>query len=84
MNRERVLKVLLVVVGLLFTALIYPMTMFVRQEPALAMMLSLYVTLGIMLLRPRAIHRSIAALSPSPHGRASHTPPSWTIKHSRI
>src|SRR5579862_1659115 len=50
MRRERALKVVLVVVGLIFSALIYPLTMFVRQEPALAMMLSLYVTLGIFLL----------------------------------
>jgi len=50
MNRERALKVVLVFVGLLFVALVYPMKMFVRQEPALAMMLSLYVTLGIFLL----------------------------------
>jgi hypothetical protein len=35
---------------LLFLALIYPMAIFVRQEPALSMMLSLYVTLGIFLL----------------------------------
>jgi hypothetical protein len=37
-------------VGLIFSALVYPLTMFVRQEPALAMMLSVYVTLGIFLL----------------------------------
>lgn len=51
MTRVRVLKVVLVVVGLIFAALAYPMVMFVRQEPALAMMLSVYVTLGIFLLR---------------------------------
>jgi uncharacterized protein DUF6632 len=50
MHRERALKVVLVVVGLIFSALVYPLTMFVRQEPALAMMLSVYVTLGIFLL----------------------------------
>ena len=50
MSRERALKVVLVVVGLIFFGLVYPLTMFVRQEPALAMMLSLYVTLGIFLL----------------------------------
>jgi drug/metabolite transporter superfamily protein YnfA len=59
MNRERVLKVVLVVVGVLFSALVYPMVIFVRQEPALAMMLSVYVTLGIFLL--------IASLNPSAH-----------------
>jgi hypothetical protein len=50
MRREWALKVVLVLVGLLFTALVYPMMMFVKQEPALAMMLSVYVTLGIFLL----------------------------------
>jgi hypothetical protein len=50
MNRERALKVVLGFVGLLFAALVYPLMIFVRQEPALAMMLSLYVTLGIFLL----------------------------------
>jgi hypothetical protein len=43
MRREWALKVVLVLVGLLFTALVYPMMMFVKQEPALAMMLSVYV-----------------------------------------
>jgi hypothetical protein len=64
MWRERVLKVVLVLVGLLFSALVYPLTMFVRQEPALAMMLSVYVTLGVFLLRaarnPSANHSLIA------------------------
>ena len=66
MRRERVLKVVLVVVGLMFSALVYPLTIFVRQEPALAMMLSLYVTLGIFLLlaarRPSA-NRSLIAFT---------------------
>ena len=57
MRRERSLKVVLVVVGLIFCGLVYPLTMFVRQEPALAMMLSVYVTLGIFLL--------LASLNPS-------------------
>ena len=50
MKRERALKVVLVVVGLLFVAGVYPLILFVKQEPALAMMLSLYVTLGIFLI----------------------------------
>ena len=50
MRRERALKIVLVVVGLLFVPTIYPLMMFVRQAPTLAMMLSLYVTLGIFLL----------------------------------
>jgi Family of unknown function (DUF6632) len=49
-NRERALKVVLGLVGLLFLATVYPMITFLRQEPALAMMLSLYVTLGVFLL----------------------------------
>jgi hypothetical protein len=47
MWRERALKVLLIVVGLIFCGLAYPLIMFVKQEPALAMMLSVYVTLGV-------------------------------------
>jgi hypothetical protein len=60
MRRERALKVVLAVVGLIFSALVYPLTMFVRQEPALAMMLSLYVTLGIFLL---LAHRQLGMFS---------------------
>lgn len=41
MRRERVLQVVLVLVGLLFSALVYPLTVFFSREPALAMMLSL-------------------------------------------
>jgi|SRR5208282_6035562 hypothetical protein len=66
MRRERALKVVLVVVGLIFPALVYPLTMFVRQEPALAMMLSVYVTLGIFLLlaaRDPSAHRSLIAFA---------------------
>jgi hypothetical protein len=47
MNRELALKIVLALVGLLFLALLYPLAMFMRQEPALSMMLSLYVTLGV-------------------------------------
>ena len=50
MSRELALKVVLVLVGLIFCGLAYPLVLFVKQEPALAMMLSLYVTLGIFLL----------------------------------
>ena len=66
MNRERALKVVLVLVGLLFSAGVYPLMMFVRQEPALAMMLSLYVTLGIFLLlasRNPSANRSLIAFT---------------------
>ena len=50
MNRERALKVVLALVGLLFLASVYPLVIFVRQDPALSMMLSIYVTLGAFLL----------------------------------
>jgi Family of unknown function (DUF6632) len=66
MWRERALKVVLVLVGLLFCAGIYPLIMFTRQEPALAMMLSLYVTLGIFLLlacRNPSANRSLIAFT---------------------
>jgi hypothetical protein len=66
MNRERALKVVLVLVGLLFSALIYPLTTFFSSEAALAMMLSLYVTLGIFLLiaaRNPSANRSLIAFT---------------------
>lgn len=66
MFRERALKIVLIVVGLLFVALVYPMTMFFSQEPALAMMLSVYVTLGIFLLlaaRDPAANRGLIAFT---------------------
>jgi len=50
MNREIALKVVLGIVGVLFLALAFPLIVFLRQEPALSMMLTLYVTLGIFLL----------------------------------
>jgi hypothetical protein len=66
MRRERALKVVLVLVGLLFTAMVYPLVLFVKQEPALAMMMSLYVTLGIFLLvsvRNPSANRSLIAFT---------------------
>jgi hypothetical protein len=66
MRRERALKIVLVLVGLLFSALVYPLMIFVRQEPALAMMLSVYVTLGIFLLlaaRNPSANRSLIAFT---------------------
>ena len=50
MNRNRALKVVLGIVGVLFVLLSIPMTTFIRTEAALSMMLSLYVTLGVFLL----------------------------------
>ena len=53
-------------VGLLFTTMVYPLVLFVKQEPALAMMMSLYVTLGIFVLlavRNPSGHRSLIAFT---------------------
>jgi uncharacterized membrane protein HdeD (DUF308 family) len=70
MNRERALKIVMVLVGLLFSAGIYPLTMFLwqrnRSEGGEAMMLSLYVTLGIFLLiaaRNPSANRSLIAFT---------------------
>jgi hypothetical protein len=64
MRRERALKIVLVVVGLLFTAGVVPLTMFFSREPAVPMIMSIYVTLGIFLLlavRDPAANRSLIA-----------------------
>lgn len=54
MNRERGLKVAIVLVGLFFSAGIYPLVATLRQpnesDSGDQMMLSLYVSLGIFLL----------------------------------
>ena len=49
MIRERALKVVLVIVGLIFSATAYPVVQ-MHLDETLQMMLSLYVTLGIFLL----------------------------------
>jgi succinate-acetate transporter protein len=62
MRREHALKVVLVVVGLLFTAGVVPLTMFFSREPAVPMIMSIYVILGIFLLlavRNPAANRSL-------------------------
>lgn len=89
MNRERVLKILLVLVGLLFSAAIYPLTMSLwkmnQSDYGDTMMLSLYFALGIFLLmavRNPSANRSLiafAAWSSFAHGAvmavmAVHTP----------
>ena len=66
MKRELALKIVLAVVGLLFIALGYPMVVFIRQEPALSMQFSLYVTLGVFLLlaiRNPSASRSVIAFT---------------------
>jgi hypothetical protein len=66
MTRERFLKMVLAVVGVIFLAAAYPMIVFVREEPALSMMMSLYATLGIFLLvamRNPPAYRSVIAFT---------------------
>jgi hypothetical protein len=66
MSRQRLLKVVLVLVGLLFCAAIYPLMLMAKQDPALAMMMSLYVTLGVFLLlasRNPSAHRSLISFA---------------------
>jgi hypothetical protein len=66
MKRERALKVVLVVVGVIFCAAVYPLMFMANQDPALAMMMSLYATLGVFLLlvsRNLPAHRSLIAFA---------------------
>src|SRR3979411_1104218 len=70
MNRERALKVILVVVGLLFSAGIYPLTASLwkmnESDYGDDMMLSLYFALGIFLLmavRNPSANRSLIAFA---------------------
>lgn len=70
MNRTRALKVVLVLVGLLFTAAIYPIATILwahdRSSGGTVMMLSLYFPLGILLLlavRNPAANRSLIAFA---------------------
>jgi len=66
MVRQKALKIVLVMVGLIFLAGLYPLVLFAQKEPALAMMLSLYVTLGIFLLlavRDPSANRTLIAFT---------------------
>jgi hypothetical protein len=65
MARERGLKIALVIVGLLFVATAYPLVRMPLDE-TLQMMLSIYVTLGIVVLlavRNPSAHRSLIAFA---------------------
>ena len=64
--KQRALQVVLVIVGLLFLAAAYLVIAFIRQEPAVAMMASLYATLGVFLLlavRNPSAQRSLIAFT---------------------
>ena len=66
MFRERALKVVLIIAGMLFAATIYPLLFLVRNDETLQMMLSLYVTLGVFLLlasRNPSANRSLIAFA---------------------
>src|ERR1700676_2378733 len=70
MRRERALKIVLVLVGLLFTAGVYPLIGSLLHpadsDTGDTMMLSLYVALGIFLLiavRNPSAHRSLIAFA---------------------
>jgi len=70
LRRERTLKVVLVLVGLLFTAGVYPLIGLllhpVESDTGDTMMLSLYVALGVFLLiavRNPSAHRSLIAFA---------------------
>ena len=57
---------MLVAVGLLLCASVYPLILMVKQDPALAMMMSLYATLGIFLImaaRNPSANRSLIAFT---------------------
>jgi peptidoglycan/LPS O-acetylase OafA/YrhL len=71
MNRERALKFVMVLVGLLFVAAIYPVAMALwhpspSDDTGDTMMMSLYFTLGVFLLvaaRKPSAHRSLIAFT---------------------
>ena len=66
MNRELALKIVLGLVGFVFLALVYPLILFARQDPATSMMFSIYVTLGVFLLlaiRNPSASRSLIAFT---------------------
>lgn len=62
--RDRVLKVVLVIVGTLFVLAVVPGVLFFIRQPSVPMLMSLYVAMGIFLLlavRDPARHRSLIA-----------------------
>src|SRR5579864_1340443 len=82
MNRDKVLRILLILLGLTFTAAIYPLITSVRsgwqanKEDSLPMGLSLYVMMGIFLL--------LAARNPSAN-RGVITFAAWlNIAHAAV
>jgi Family of unknown function (DUF6632) len=66
MLRERIQKPVVVVSGLLFLAGTIPLVTLFSREPAVAMLMSIYVTLGVFLLLAAgdpAAHRSLISFA---------------------
>ena len=64
MRRERLLKIVLVLTGAIFLAGSFPLVMFFSRDPGVAMIMSIYVTMGIFLLlavRNPAANRTLIA-----------------------
>ena len=64
MARERVQRIVLIIVGVLFLAAAIPGVMFFSRQPSVPMLMSFYVTLGVFLLlaaRNPSAHRSLIA-----------------------
>jgi hypothetical protein len=59
LTRTKALQIAVVCTGCIFVALLYPLVVFLKEEPALSMMFSVYVTLGVYLF--------VAARRPSEH-----------------
>lgn len=90
MNRERALKVVLVLVGLIFLLGVYPLMMFLwpsgwrwqpNQPEYEQMILGVYATLGIFLLLAARNPSEDRSLIASRRGRASFTPLLWLFRH---
>ena|SRR6516225_10681847 len=82
MRRERALKIVVVLVGLLFCAATYPLVLMAKQDPALAMMMSLYVPWRLSAARiaqpirapqPDSFHGVVELCACSSHGTAGIT-----------
>ncbi|HEX6824479.1 MAG TPA: DUF6632 domain-containing protein [Candidatus Sulfotelmatobacter sp.] len=66
MIRDRVLKIVLVLSGVLFVAGMIPLIMLFSREPAVAMIMSLYVPMGVFVLlavRDPSANRSLIAFA---------------------
>jgi hypothetical protein len=83
MIRERALKIVLVIVGLLFLAGLYPLLRF-QLEPCEQMLGAAYATLGLFLVlasRNPSADRSLIAFTA---WSSLVTLPSWRCRHSGI